>query len=180
MLPHLVTYAFAALLAVTGFAPLASAQEIDRWHYIDADSVLHSERVDGLQGAGVIQSDTIFAMLYLGLPDQNGVVTVALPMSKAVTDLTSTLVSTSGQRFERALTAEELDVVQINDTTVAYSFPISGNDVDLFKSAQTWQLAAGEMRWPVTLTGSRRAIEEAERKHKDLFESLTPAATISD
>lgn len=155
----------------------AVAQPIDRWHYIDPESVLHTDRVDGLQGAGVIQSDEIFAMLYLGLPEENGVVSVALPALAETDPLSSTLVSTSGQRYERTLTPEELDVVKINDTTFAYSFPITAVDVDLFKAAQTWMLSIGDQSWPITLTGSRRAIEEAEQRRADLFKDLaTPEA----
>ena len=41
----------------------AVAQPIDEWHYIDAESVLHTEHVAGLYGVGVIQSDQIFALL---------------------------------------------------------------------------------------------------------------------
>jgi len=139
--------------------------------------VLHTERVDGLQGAGVIQSDAVFAMLYLGLPEDNGVVLVALPTAPGASSLSSTLISTRGQRFERTLSLEELDVAQISDATFAYSFPISPTDVDLFKSAQTWILSIGEESWQITLSGSRAAIDKAERKHADLFKTLSAASS---
>ena len=171
---HILGVCIAVLGALSLLAPgSAAAQPIDEWHYIDPESVLHTDRVDGLQGAGVIQSDEIFAMLYLGLPDENGVVSVALPARANGDQLSSTLVSTNGQRFERILADEELDVVEINATTFAYSFPITAADVDLFKAAQTWVLQVGEQTWPITLTGSRAAIEEAERKHAALFEQLS-------
>lgn len=179
-MPRLPILGLLSLIFALGILPhIAAAQPIDRWHYIDAESVLHTERVDGLQGAGVIQSDATFAMLYLGLPEDNGVVSVALPTDTSSDTLSSTLISTSGQRFERDLTNEELVIEQISDTTFAYSFPITPTDVDLFKSAQTWVLSIGDRSWPITLRGSRAAISTAERKHADLFKRLSesPPAT---
>ncbi len=170
---------FGLIFALLSLPHLAAAQPIDRWHYIDTESVLHTDRVDGLQGAGVIQGDAIFAMLYLGLPEENGVVSVALPSGSSASKLSSTLITTRGQRFERELLAEELDIVQLGDKTFAYSFPITPTDVDLFKSAQTWILSIGDQSWPITLSGSRVAIDQAEREHADLFEKLaeSPSAT---
>lgn len=179
-MPRFIVFGFLGLICALWTLPeTAAAQPIDRWHYIDTESVLHTDRVDGLQGAGVIQRDAIFAMLYLGLPEENGVVSVALPTGSGAITLSSTLISTRGQRFERTLSPEELDIAQISDTTFAYSFPISPTDVDLFKSAQTWILSIGENNWPITLAGSRAAIDKAERKHAELFKTLSasPAAT---
>ena len=141
------------------------AQPIDEWHYIDETSVLHTDVVDGLHGAGVIQSDKLFAMLYLGLPDDNGVVSVVLPTPEPASELSSTLIATNGDRFERLLAAEELDIIRVSDGTYAYAFPITAVDVERFKSARSWHLKVGDEEWDVTLTGSRRAITEAERKN---------------
>lgn len=165
----------AIIAALFGASRDAAAQPIDRWHYIDAESVLHAPRVDGLQGAGIIQNDAIFAMLYLGLPEENGVISIVLPTPEPAAELKSTLVSTRGQRFERVLRAEDLDIVRTSDSSHAYSFPISAIDIDLFKRAQTWMLTIGDTTWPVTLRGSRKAIEEAERRHMSLFKSLATA-----
>lgn len=151
----------------------AQSQPIDSWHYIDADSVLHTERVDGLHGAGVIQSDQIFAMLYLGLPEGNGVVSVVLPTLTAMPTLSSTLIAPNGQRFVRVLEGSELDVSQVSDTSYAYSFSITSVDVALYKSARSWELSQGESRWTVTLAGSRRAIEEAETEHRHQFKKMS-------
>ena len=148
------------------------AQPIDEWHYIDETSVLHTDVVDGLHGAGVIQSDKLFAMLYLGLPDDNGVVSVVLPTAEPASELSSTLVATNGDRFERKLSAEELDVIKVNDGTYAYAFPITAVDVERFKSARSWQLQIGNTVWDVTLTGSRRAITEAERQYEKMLDRL--------
>lgn len=179
-MPRLTFFGLVGLfLALLTLPQPVAAQPIDRWHYIDPESVLHTDRVDGLQGAGVIQGDATFAMLYLGLPEENGVVSVALPSGSGASELSSTLITTRGQRFERELLAEELDIVQLGDKTFAYSFPITPTDVDLFKSAQTWILSIGDQSWPITLSGSRAAIDKAERKHADLFERLaeSPPAT---
>ncbi len=154
------------------------AQPIDEWHYIDADSVLHIQRVDGLHGAGVIQSDKLFAMLYLGVPDENGVVSVVLPTENAAIELTSTLIATNGQRFDRVLTAEEMDIAAVSPGTYAYSFPINALDVDRFKSARSWQIQVAERKWIVTLTGSRRAITEAERQFALMLERLEADAGV--
>jgi len=169
----LATYLLALLPSFYLSAGEAAAQPIDRWHYIDQDSVLFTERVDGLHGAGLIQSDKIFAMLYLGLPGENGVVSVALPMEEPTRSLSSVLVSTSGQRFERVLDAEEMDIMQINGASIAYSFPISPDDIDLFKAAQTWTLQVGERAWSLTLTGSKKAIALAESKHNEVLRGLS-------
>lgn len=175
----LSVFLVALLPSVCGFAQSAQAQPIDRWHYIDQDSVLHAERVDGLHGAGLIQGDRIFAMLYLGLPDANGVVTVALPTPEPASSLTSVLIATNGQRFERTLAASDLETSRISDATIAYSFPITPRDIDLFKSAQTWNIRVGDETWAVTLTGSRRAILEAEERHADLLNGLSNSTEVT-
>ena len=156
-----------------------SAQPIDEWHYIDDASVLHTQGVDGLHGAGVIQSDKLFAMLYLGVPEENGLVSVVLPSGDAATELSSTLVATNGQRFKRMLQTEELDIAEVGEGIYAYSFPISANDVDLFKAARSWQLGIGDRKWTVTLTGSRKAITEAERQFTEMMEQAQVATDAS-
>lgn len=170
----MVLLAFAASLGIL-LPNDTYAQPIDRWHYIDNASVLHTERVDGLHGAGIIQSDRIFAMLYLGLPEDNGVVTVALPTRSAAAALTSTLVATNGQRFERTVDETDMDVAQINDETFAYSVPISWDDVRLFKSALTWHVKVEDDIWSISLSGSQVAIEKAVERSAAEFRNLSSA-----
>lgn len=163
-------------------AGVSHAQPVDQWHYIDETSVLHTDVVTGLHGAGVIQSDTLFAMLYLGLPEDNGVVSVVLPTVEPASELSSTLIATNGDRFERLLLAEELDTIEVNDGTYAYAFSITAIDVERFKSARIWQVQVGSDQWDVTLTGSRSAITEAERQYEKMIQRLeadTRASTKS-
>ncbi len=140
----------------------AAAQPFDQWHYINEDSILHSETVAGLHGAGVIQSNQIFAMLYLGLPGENGVVTVVLPLDAMPETMTSALVLTNGQRFSREIPLGQIDRTELKPNAQALTFPISDMDVDLFKRAITWHIGAGDSQYAITLKGSRKAIEKAE------------------
>ncbi|MCE8006292.1 hypothetical protein [Aestuariivita sp.] len=173
--------ALRAAAAVWGLTVSASqAQPIDRWHYITRESVLFADRVAGLHGAGVIQADEIFAMLYLGLPEENGVVSIVLPTPDPAERLTSVLVSPSGQRFERNLSAQELDTAPVGSGRQAYSFPITDEDVDLFKSATAWELRIGDTVWSISLDGSRRAIELAEAERARQLSELTRELVPTD
>lgn len=176
MMALVLTLAFAN--TVLG-ANTAQAQPIDEWHYIDEDSVLHTDIVNGLHGAGVIQSDLLFAMLYLGAPDNNGVVSVVLPTTEPAAEISSTLIATNGQRFERLVTADDLDIARVSEGSHAYSFSITALDVDLFKSARSWRLAIDDQEWVLTLTGSRRAITEAEKRYTRMIEQLQADAGTS-
>ena len=163
-----------ALAIGSAFAALqpAQAQPIDRWHYIDDDSVLQADPVKGLHGAGVIQSDQTFAMLYLGLPDRAGLVSVVLPTAEPADALSSILIKSDGERFERMLTVDELDIARVSEQTHAYSFPITDVDVGLFKAARSWQLQIADTIWTITLRGSRDAIALAERERRRQLEEL--------
>ena len=51
--------------------------------------------------------------------------------------------------------------------------------MDLFKAARNWQLAIGDRKWTVTLTGSRKAITEAERQFTEMMEQAQIATDAS-
>lgn len=179
MLRALGIFLTLALAQVVLGADMLRAQPIDQWHYIDEDSVLHTQRVDGLHGAGIIQSDRVFAMLYLGVPDENGVVSIVLPTAQPASEIASILVTTNGQRFRRVLQNGELEITPISAGSYAYSFPITAIDVDLFKSARSWELRIGDTGWTVTLTGSRKAIEEAERQFEMMIDQMERTESAS-
>ena len=124
--------------------------------------MLHSDTVAGLHGAGVIQGDQSFAMLYLGLPGENGVVTAVLPIDAMPEMVQSALVLGNGQRFSRDIPIDQIDRTELKPGSQAITFPISDEDVELFKRALTWEIRAGEAAFTVTLKGSRDAIERAE------------------
>lgn len=169
------------LLGIMGLlAQPAIAQPIGEWHYIDRDSVLFTEHVEGLHGAGVIQSDQIFALLYPGPPGQNGVVSVVLPTGASASSLKSTLTRSNGLRYVRSLSAEELEIAPVNETDHAYSFPITAEDVRLFQRASTWELSMGDQSWMVTLKGSKKALDMAlEKQAAQSVRAIRPRARLA-
>lgn len=159
-----------ALLMILCGASSGQAEEPGHgtWSYLEPGDALFIEERAALYGVGIAMRDGLRARLYL-VPDQAGAVaSVTLPGPLPRTALRSTLRVGKEGIFARSITPDALLVSGPDQRgMITLSFAISATDIDLFMAARDWELLLGDRRYLFPMTGSRAAIETAQRRMAD-------------
>lgn len=132
------------------------------WHQLTPQSPLYSRVLDGYQGAALVQSDGVAAILVLGNETKGAVVTLRLPGWDSATSLVSELEMPGGYVLDRPVGQEQLTAHPSEDNdALDISFAVTHEDLPLFRKALRWRVRDGNRVVTVTLKGSSKAIQAA-------------------
>lgn len=150
----------AIVLLLSLIAAPALAEE--RWRTVTPQDSMYNPELDM---AALVRADGSFAVI-IPDPDGPGAMAGFGLLAEGYSDsITSVLRIGSGRVSTREVALPEL-IWRGNalDGAVTYLFPISADEVELFKAGRTWRITLknGPIEFP--LTGSRVAITEAEAK----------------
>ncbi|MEL7100693.1 MAG: hypothetical protein AAGM84_17845 [Pseudomonadota bacterium] len=150
----------AILMLLTLLAAPALAEE--RWRAVTPQDAMYNPELDM---AILVRGDGSFAVV---IPNPGGPGAMAgfgIPAEGYENRITSILTIGSGRVSTRDVETPEL-IWQGNalDGAVTYLFPISEDEVELFKAGRTWRIVLGDKTVSFPLTGSRISIDAAEAK----------------
>ncbi|MEO0937615.1 MAG: hypothetical protein AAFY38_05630 [Pseudomonadota bacterium] len=162
--------AFILLLSLIAAPALAE----ERWRAVTPQDSMYNPELDM---AALVRADGSFAVI-IPDPDGPGAMAGFGILADGYSDsITSVLRIGSGRVSTREVALPEL-IWQGNalDGAVTYLFPISPDEVELFKAGRSWRIILGTRRVEFPLTGSRVAIDAAEARKAariKLLQSIT-------
>ena len=134
----------------------------ERWRAVTPQDTMYNPELDM---AIMVRDDGSFAVI-IPNPDGPGAMAGFGIVAEGYKDTITSVLEISRSRVStRDVTLPEL-VWQGNaiDGAVTYLFPISADEVELFKAGRLWRLILDEETVDFPLTGSRVAIETAEAR----------------
>lgn len=139
-----------------------SAFAEERWRAVTPQDSMYNPALDM---AALVRADGSFAVI-IPDPDGPGALAGFGLLAEGYSDsITSVLRIGSGRVSTRDVALPEL-IWEGNalDGAVTYFFPISADEVELFKAGRTWRIVLKDGAVEFPLTGSRVAITDAEAK----------------
>lgn len=157
--PKLVAMRAIVLLLSLLAAP-ALAEE--RWRAVTPQDAMYNPELDM---AVLIRKDGSFAVVIPNPGGPGAMVGFGIPAEGYKESITSILTVGRSRVSTRDIATPEL-IWQGNalDGAVTYLFPISEDEVELFKAGRTWRIVLDERTVEFPLTGSRIAITAAEER----------------